>query len=233
MAKYKEIVSMCLDLLHEYSDDSNITEGHIIFLAGRFRSFLLKQRYYSDLKKQIPESNYQTLCIDLEKSEAIDGLPCEGGYILRSIKELPSLLPFGNPRVYPSSSFYRGEIAYVTSDRMRYIGHNKWLKNMIYASLAPDNHLYLDSGNSQFLCLDSVKFTGIFDNADEAFDNMCGDADNPVCDIMDSDFPLEDSLISPMIEMIVKELSPTVPLPEDENNNANDDKNPPAPLRNG
>ena len=43
MAKYKEIVYMVLDELHQYSDDSLTTPEHIIFLAGRYRSFLLKQ----------------------------------------------------------------------------------------------------------------------------------------------------------------------------------------------
>ena len=77
MAKYKEIVSMVLDMLKVTSDDSIFNEGHIIFLAGRYRSFLLKQRYSTDLKKQIPESNYQTLCLELERAEAIEGMPCE------------------------------------------------------------------------------------------------------------------------------------------------------------
>ena len=72
MAKYKEIVSMVLDELKVTSDDSIFTEGHIIFLARIYRSFLLKQRYSTDLKKVIPESNYQTLCLDLEKVPAID-----------------------------------------------------------------------------------------------------------------------------------------------------------------
>ena len=52
MAKYKEIVSMVLDMLKETSDDSTYNEGHIIFLAGRYRSFLLKQRYYADQKSR-------------------------------------------------------------------------------------------------------------------------------------------------------------------------------------
>jgi hypothetical protein len=48
---------MCLDELHLTSDDSLFNEDHILFLINKYRAFLLKQRY-SDIKKQIPESNY-------------------------------------------------------------------------------------------------------------------------------------------------------------------------------
>ena len=54
---YREIVYACLDILKLTSDDSLYTEDHIIFLANKARTLLLKQRY-SDIKKRIPESNY-------------------------------------------------------------------------------------------------------------------------------------------------------------------------------
>ena len=76
MSTYKELVYMCLDELKLYSDDALYTEEHIMFLLGKYRTFLIKQRY-SDVKKQIPESNYQTICLDLIKVPAISGEPCE------------------------------------------------------------------------------------------------------------------------------------------------------------
>jgi hypothetical protein len=39
---------------------------------------------------------------------------------------------------------------------------------------------------------------------------------------MERDFPIEDALVSPLIELIVKELSNTLNIPEDEDNNADD-----------
>lgn len=224
MAKYKEIVYMVLDELHQYSDDANITEGHIIFLAGRYRSFLLKQRYYTDLKKEIPESNYQTLCLTLEKTEGIEGLPCEGGYYLRTKEEIPATLPIGTTRLFTAGNYYHGDISYVTRDRMKYVGYNPWMKNIIYASLSPSNRIYLTSGNAQFLHLCQIQMTGIFEDPEAASEFECeNNDDNNKCDIMERDFPIEDALIPPMIELIVKELAPSVTAPEDENNNADDD----------
>lgn len=226
MAKYKEIVSMVLDELKITSDDSIFTEGHIIFLAGRYRSFLLKQRYYTDLKKQIPDSNYQTLCLDLEQTEAIEGLPCIGGYYLRSTKPVPALLPFGNSRFYTAASYFKGDITMVSKDRFKYVGENKYLQNILYATLGPDSHVYLTSSNPQFLYLEGenkLKVTGIFENSEEASDLECDNQGNPeTCDILDRDFPMEDALIAPLIELITKELSPSIAAPEDKDNNAND-----------
>ena len=224
MAKYKEIVSMVLDMLKVTSDDSIYNEGHIIFLAGRYRSFLLKQRYASDLKKQIPDSNYQTLCLDLEETEAIEGLPCEGGLYLRTTKEVPEIMPFGNTRIYASGSYYKGEITFISKDRFKYIGHNKWLQNIIYATLDPNGRIYLMSPNPQFLYLESIRLNGIFENAEEASELECDNQGNPEnCDILDREFPLEDALIAPLIELITRELSPSIAVPEDRTNNADDE----------
>ena len=217
---------MVLDELKITSDDSIFTEGHIIFLAGRYRSFLLKQRYYSDLKKQIPQSNYQTLCLNLESVEAVDGMACEYGYYLRSTKPIPNLLPFGNTRLYAAGSYYKGNIEFVTKDRFKYVGGNKWTQNIIYATLDPDGRIYLTSSNPQFLYLEKANLTGIFENAEEASELECDNQDSKKCDILDRDFPMEDALIAPLIELIIKELSPSIAAPEDKENNANDDLSP-------
>ena len=87
---YREIVYACLDILKLTSDDSLYTEDHIIFLANKARTLLLKQRY-SDIKKKIPESNYQTICLDLEKVQNIQDLECKGSS-LRTVQEIPYLM---------------------------------------------------------------------------------------------------------------------------------------------
>lgn len=222
MAKYKEIVSMVLDLLKVTSDDSIYNEGHVIFLAGRYRSFLLKQRYASDLKKRIPESNYQTLCLHLESVDAIEGLPCEGKY-LRTQEQVPNTLPFGVTRLYTSGSYYKGDITLVSKDRFKYVGNNQWTQNIIYATLDPSGRIYLNSGNPQFQYLQEAKLTGIFENAEEASELECTSSDASNCDILDRDFPLEDALIAPLVELVAKELAPSVMIPEDKENNADDD----------
>lgn len=57
MSTYRQLTYLVLDEIKGVSDDFTYTEDHIIFLLDKYRAFLLKQRY-SDIKKQMPESNY-------------------------------------------------------------------------------------------------------------------------------------------------------------------------------
>lgn len=222
MSTYRELTYMVLDELKLSSDDAQFTEDHVMFLLDNYRTFLLKQRY-SDIKKHIPESNYQTICLDLMKVPAICGEPCEGGTYLRSKEKIPFIMQIGTPRVY-STDYYQGEITYVSRDRMRYVGYNKYLQNIIYCSLGPDNYLYFKSSNPQYLYLEKVRFTGIFQNSIEASNLQCpDDSGETVYDPMDRVFPIESALVPPLIELVVKELGGPVYKPDDEENNAKDD----------
>lgn len=218
---YKEIVYMILDEIKNTSDDSFFTEDHVIFLANKYRNFLIKQKY-SDIKKNIPESNYQAICLDLMQVPAIEGFQC-GGTLLKSKEKVPFIIKVGNPKIYPVN-YYLGEIAFVSKERMKYVGYNKYLKNMIYASIGPDNYLYLKSSNPQYLYLEKVRFTGIFEDLETVSKLQCSDYNgNPICDILDMRFPMEDALVPNLIELAVKELLGAEYRPKDDENNAKDD----------
>ena len=219
---YREIVYMILDEIKSVSDDTFFTEDHIIFLTGKLRTFLIKQRY-SDIKKQIPESNYQTICLDLIEVPAISGEPCEGGSYLRSKEKIPFLMKIGNPKVYPVD-YYQGEITYVSRERMRYVGYNKYLKNIIYASIGPDNYLYFKSFNPQYLYLEKARMTGIFEDPQAASELQCPNENgDTVCDVLDREFPIESALVPPLIQLVVEELTKAEYKPEDKENNSDDD----------
>lgn len=218
MRTYRQLIYLVLDELKLMSDDSSFTEDHIIFLLSKYRAFLLKQRY-SDVRKEVPLSNYQTLCLDLEEHEGIEGLSCEGTY-MRSTKKIPEAMSVGQSRVH-SGDYFNGEVTYISRDRLRYVGHNKWLQNIIYATKGPDGYLYLKSSNPQLYYLEKIKFTGVFSDAEEASELECEQPES--CDILDKEFPIEDALIPPLTELVVKELSGAIYKPEDSENNATDD----------
>lgn len=220
MSTYRELVYLCLDEIKLYSDDAVFTEDHVIFLLNKYRAFLLKQRY-SDIKKQIPESNYQNVCLDLIQVPAISGEPCEGGVYLRSKEKIPFLMKIGNPTLYPLD-YYQGDITLVSRDRMRYVGYNKYLKNIIYASIGPDNYLYFKSFNPQYLYLEKVKMTGLFEDPQVVSELQCEGENGVECNILDRTFPIEEALIPPMVELVVKELLSAEYRPADETNDAKD-----------
>ena len=217
---YRELTYLVLDELKLSADDAYFTEEHIIFLLGKYRGLLLKQQY-KDVKKEIPESNYQTLCLDLIQVPAITGEPCEGGTYLRSKEKIPFLMSIATPRVY-TEDFYQGDITYVSRERMKYVGYNRWLPNIIYASIGPDNYLYLKSFNPQYLYLEKARLTGIFEDPDKASEFEC-DKSEESCDILDREFHLEEALIPQVVQLVVKELSSSIYKPKDDENNSSDD----------
>lgn len=218
---------MVLDLAKAAtSDDSFWTEDHVIFLLKKYRSFLIKkeqekQKATTDIAS---EFEYQQICLDLEKVPAIDGEPCTGGYYLRTTKKIPKILEDNQPRVYPIE-FYQGiNISYIPRDRMRYVGTNKFLQNIIYVSLGPDLHLYLNSNNPQFLYLKKLRMSAVFEDFDEVSSYLCNDdGDSMACYVMDEVFPIREYLVPTLMELVVKELTSAKYQPVDEHNNAADD----------
>lgn len=213
--KYKEIIYIVNDLCKQFSDDSTITEDHILFLLKKYRSLILQQ--YLDANKELTDANYQILCLDLEK---IDGVPCIANAKLRSIQEIPAIFKMKGTTVY-ANDYYIGDINFISKERMRYVGHNKFLKNQLYCSLGPDSHLYLTSCNPQLYYLKSLKLYAIFEDPELAEQLECSHTD--CVDILDKDFPLQDSLVVNVIQSTLKDILGAAYRPIDNMNDAKDD----------
>lgn len=222
MTTYRSIVFMALDELKLISNDSTYTSEHLIFLADKMRALLLDRRYRDARKGEVSRSNYQEICLELVEVPAIPGTTCYGEY-LRSTEKVPSLMNIGIKHIYPVDYFNSEHISYIPLERMPYVGYNKWLSNMIYVTKGPDDYLYLKSSNPQFLYLKKLKIDAVFQNSQEATKLSCGNSIDSNCDILDSEFPLEDTLISVLIQLMVQELSGARYLPTDKQNNASDD----------
>ena len=215
--KVNEIVYYCLDAIKAFSDDSYVNEDHIVFLLSKYRGSLLQQ--YHNIKKLIPDSNYQTICLTLTST---DSIPCINGAILKSNEEVPSLMPIGNPSIYLFNGFESENIVFIPFTRLKAVGWNKWKKNFIYIAVGPDKHLYLSSSNPQAQYLETLRLKGLFEDFEKAFELEC-DEDGKPCDEMERDFPLEVALVPDLIARVVKDALGMAWKTSDSNNNANDD----------
>ena len=225
--KTKEIVWICLDLAKVgSSDDSTLNELHCLFLLKKYRSFLIKKEQEKEKNSTdvASEFEYQEICLDLERYADDD--PCGQGYYLRSTVKLPKILEGITPRIYPQDFFSNATFTYVPRDRMRYVGSNKYMQNVIYASLGPDQYLYANSANPQFSYLKKVRVSAIFEDTDEAAKLSCDDGsgeDEDACDPMNAEFPIREYLVPSLIELVVKQLVGAAWRPKDSTNNAADD----------
>ena len=231
--KYKEIVHMINDELKLLSDDSDITLEHIVFLCNKHRSYILKlEKTVKELTQTMTSSSafYQTICMDLEEYDPSSSDICSDT-ILRSTEKVPSLISeYGVPNIVTPLDYYKNSImfSFVTQNRMRFVGHNKWLENFIYCSIGPDGHLYLTSNNPQHKYLDKIRITAVFDDAEGAINQSCDCEDGSCsteqnCDILEAEFPVEGFMVPLIVQRVVAELNSAEYRPDDEANNANDD----------
>lgn len=220
MTTYRQLIYFVLDLLKISGDDSYYTEDHVIFLLDKFRATLLEQKY-KNKQAEVDDSNYQTICLNIEEKELIEGLHCAGSS-LRSIEKIPALLSLGSPKIYTSNQILPIEITFVSTNRFKYVGNNEWLKNILYATES-DDYIYLKSSNPQHKYLEKITIKGLFSSTEDAEKLSCSNSESSSCDILDHAYPIEESLVVPMIELAAKELSGGLYKPKDSENNASDD----------
>lgn len=218
---YREIVFMCLDQVKASNGDSDITEEHVIYLANQYRLFLIEQKKLKQGESSLSSANEQTICIDLEQVNTIPGLDYCNDLYLRSKQEIPNVINEDTVKVNIKDMF-NIMTAFVSKDRFKYVGYNKYLRNILYCTLGSDNHIYFNSQNPQFKYLESAKVTGIFEDAQQAAELSCDSTTGAKCDILDQEFPLEATLIPQMIQLIVKELLGVEYRPSDKVNDSTD-----------
>ena len=221
----KEIVYACLDLAKAAtSDDSFLNEEHCLFLCKKYRSLLIKKERDREKEASTVASEFeqQEICLTLEK---VSGENCVSGAKIRTVEKLPKLMDGSSIKVYPVDYFSNVNISFVSKDKMKYTGNNPYLQNVIYASLAPDFHLYLNSSNKQFMYLERIRVNASFEDFEEAARLACDSDGTPTpCDIFSDDveFPIREYLVPTLIEMVVKELVGAAYRPVDSSNDAAD-----------
>lgn len=220
---YRELVYIVLDEIKQISDDSIITEDHVKFLANQYRYFLLYQKKLKEGLASLSTSNEQTICVDLTLTPEIPDLDVCNNYILKSDQEIPDLMDTSLAKV-TGVNLFGINISYVTRERFKYVGHNKWMQNIIYCCLGPDKHLYFKSVNPQFKYLKQAKITGVFEDSDKANELSCEtSSDGSKCDPLDRDFPIDKDLVPQLIELTVKELLGAAWRQKDSQNDSKDD----------
>lgn len=214
MATYRELVYMVLDELKARSDDFYYTEDHIMFLLDKYRAFLLKQKYRIP-KSVVLNSNYSY--IELPPPIALNtpildtDFSCEVLHIAPpKLTVIPSII--GSKEVL---------FNYCTEDRRLFLRQSQYLKNINYFYFL-NNKLVLDTGNKFYKENNSLNLKVLLKAVLEAPSQVYQEL-YPEKDVLDMVFPMEEALISPLLEMTVKDLSAAMFKPEDNNNNGKDD----------
>lgn len=227
MTTYREAIYMCNDLLKGMSDDFTYTEEHIAYLLDKFRALLLKQRYGNDPKKHVPYSNYQTLEIEFN--------PAEPKNILKSDTQIPYMLQLGIPRiVLDGEDYYNYRFELTSRERLPFVGNSKYTSMIGYCAISETGNLLMKNKESywvnstveppviSYVGPKKLKLVGIFENPREVEDEISFGESSDTHE-WDRNIPIEESLITTLIELVVKELAGSVYRPNDEINDNRDD----------
>lgn len=207
------------------SDDIGYTDEYLAHLIDINRVFLVKQRF-TNFTKNVPEELKQVICVDLEVADSIDGEPCFGN-VLRSVSTIPSLLEIGGRSAIIGvrvEDIMHPHLNIVSTERLPYVGYNKWLTKEMYIALDGDNKLYIKSSNPQHLNLEKIKLIGVFSSPEEADAMLC----TPVgeeCDYFEKEYPMEGYLIKDLVNMIIQDIAPTLIIPKDNVNDSSEPSN--------
>ena len=197
--------------------DAQYSNRWIAFLLHNKRAFLIKQKF-TDARKQIPTSLRQEICVPLEKFDLVPDVCDES--ILKSKQQMPELIDLdGRSSVSVYTSVGGLWLNYVSYERFKYVGYNNRLKNQVYIAVDPNGYLYMKSQNDEYKLIDSIYFSGLFLNPEEAYMLNCTNT-NKECDTIDMTYPITGQLADLAMQLISADLLKKISIPNDNVNNA-------------
>lgn len=218
MAKtYREMVYIIMDELRILSDDTIWENEHFVFILNKYRALLFKQRY-SDRKREIPSAYYQTLNIECDQYNS-DKNTYQSKY------RIPNLIDMNNIWLYISSDdgIENENFNFINPYRFKTLGYNKWLNNKKYCTIGVDNYYYLKLPSSETQESLSVNLYAVLDNPIDINSSSFLGERIVQTDPLDCEFPVEEALVQPIIDLCLKEIGQLNQLPRDILNNAMDD----------
>lgn len=203
---YGEIIYMCLDEIKAMSDDSYVTEDHILFLVSKYRSFLLRQKY-EKTNMPVAKSNYQQFTAYANAGASV-----------------PSIMDIAKPIVYIESwsqdkGTYLEYLTYVPYHRFQFVGNNRHLSKIKYCTVDLHNAFKIKASQSE----EDNSIQTISDETPVHFHAVFEDFRDIQPINLDDKCPIEDDLVAGVIELVVKDILGIAYRPQDRANNSNDD----------
>jgi len=218
-----EIIYIIKEAIKANSDDLSFDyPGELIAAKiGNIRALLVKQRY-QDGRKEIPDVFYQKICLTLALVNR-NSTVCIGS-ILKSTDVLPELLTVANRKavnIIQQGNDIPLKLNYIQLNRLYYTGFNSLVKNQLYVAIDKGNYLYLKGDNKFFKLITALEVYGVLLDPVEAENYTCAEITAP-CDIYTEPYPAPEDMIAEIVQIVLKEMLPTINIPEDQENNADE-----------
>lgn len=219
-----EIVYNIKELLKEHTDDSLVSNDHILFLFGTYRAKYLRQ-LYSDRAKAIDNSALQTLCLStspVDRGTCGVTVDCE---IVRTKNQIPDLLSikgrpaltFVGPPIIGASGFDRisnGQVNSCMTD------------SYSTTSFFIDNgYIYIVGTEPAVKQIKCIRVKGIFENPTdlEGFSSStCDSISIDPCVSDETDYPIPAHMVADINVAVLKNFIVTEKLEQTRDKDNND-----------
>jgi len=218
----KEIIYTIYEKLGIATDDTHMSEELISSLIDTKRAMLLKQQYAKN-GWHMPTEIKQELCMDVSLVEKVSGYTCAGKILSTSIPLPRSIKIKGKegPLMVRKSDSTVIALNIIPVERVPFLFSNRFTQHLNYCAVDMDGKLILISNNNEFRFLKSIKVTDIFEQPDTVHSLAC---DTPNVEPWDLDYPVEVAMVDVITDLVVKELTRSLGIPEDRVNDATDER---------
>lgn len=219
-----ELIFTVFEKLKIQSDDTNLSQELVSSLLDTKRALLIKQQY-SAKPWHMPKEVKQELCMTLKLVDSVNGYKC-AGKILQTHHALPGSIKVRGkegPLLIRKEDNSVVAVNIVSTERIPFLFANKFTAMLTYGAVDYDGKLVLISADNKLNFLTQVKVTDVFEAPELAMEYECKQT-NPNADVWDLEYPIEVAMVDTIINMVVQDLSRTLSIPTDEQNNATDDR---------
>lgn len=219
-----QIISQIRETVKSRSDDSDYSDEYFYELIKTYRALLLRQR--AEKHRGLSQFNNQKFCVELKCASNGGCIDCDKDIncnVLRSIKKLPSTIHGRNNDLLKVRTVAGMQLSKV-SDYSEY-------KSLAFTKTRRDKLVYtISNGYLEVYGSELLKYLWVdapLEDPTALVDwNTCGSDNTESCyDILSDEFPMEESLIPTLKEMIYKELGISRQMVEDERNDSRADQN--------
>lgn len=211
MANRLEIIYNIKELMKDHTDDSLMSDRHILFLFTTHRAKFLRQ-LYSDRAKGLDSSASQTLCLNMIKVDKGTCGVTTDCFITRSKEKLPNLLSLrgrsalmsAGPAVVGTSKFdvVQAQDASICMD-------DPYATTSVFIQ---DNYLYVIGPTIASSLIKCIRVEGIFDNPSilEVYNNCCGCEDTPDPCVTDlTEYPVPGHMVPDINQAVLRDFLST------------------------
>lgn len=184
------------------SDDTRLADAFIAHLLYVNRAKLLKEKL--DKTGNLSEINYTTLCMELENSDFhnCECLEDEGCYIKRTTIRLPKDLVTkdGSTILVLNLEGKRLDTITIDQNNLSKYGRRKQMgQKQILGWFLHNGYVYVLNNKK----IEYVLIKGIFENIEDLNLLPVCSQTSGTCKMIDSDFPIDGDLISPLYKMTI------------------------------